>query len=186
MTLLHGCCSNIGWDQVGANLPHHILYGHLAPFGNITFLWPYPAIISLPGQFPYLQPQRALWGLGPLQPVGRNPRPTVRTPRRTLQLISLAIHGGYQKTIQGPQPPGPAGVELAMISGLSQGPFSEVIHHSIGCKGIKYFNTPWTNQLVHTGSNQLYLYALGPIEPIHIPLWELNQTVQHSRWPELY
>ncbi|MBW0554290.1 hypothetical protein O181_094005 [Austropuccinia psidii MF-1] len=48
--------------------------------------------------------------------------------RRTLQLISLAVHGGYQKTVQGPQPPGPAGVGLAIISGELQGPFSEVIH----------------------------------------------------------
>ncbi|MBW0476674.1 hypothetical protein O181_016389 [Austropuccinia psidii MF-1] len=38
--------------------------------------------------------------------------------RRNLQLISLAIHGGYQKTIEGPQPPGPAGVWLEALSGL--------------------------------------------------------------------
>ncbi|MBW0567693.1 hypothetical protein O181_107408, partial [Austropuccinia psidii MF-1] len=25
---------------------------------------------------------------------------------------------------------------------------------SISCQGIKYFNTPWTTQLVHTGVNQ--------------------------------
>ncbi|MBW0539855.1 hypothetical protein O181_079570 [Austropuccinia psidii MF-1] len=62
--------------------------------------------------------------------------------KRTLQLISLAIHGGYQKTIQGSQPPGPAGVGLAIISGLFQGPFSEAIHHSISFEGSKYFNTP--------------------------------------------
>ncbi|MBW0497692.1 hypothetical protein O181_037407 [Austropuccinia psidii MF-1] len=35
-------------------------------------------------------------------------------------------------------------------------------------------------------SNQLYLYVLGPIGPIHIPLWEFNHTVQFSRCPELY
>ncbi|MBW0561107.1 hypothetical protein O181_100822, partial [Austropuccinia psidii MF-1] len=88
-----------------------------------------------------------------------NQGPKIQHPflRRTLQLISMAIHGGYQQTIQGPQPPGPAGVGLASISGLFQGPFSEVIHHSISCQGSKYFNTPWTTQLVHTGSNQLYL-----------------------------
>ncbi|MBW0519979.1 hypothetical protein O181_059694 [Austropuccinia psidii MF-1] len=34
--------------------------------------------------------------------------------RRTHQLIIVAIHGGYQKTIQGPQPPGPAGLGLAV------------------------------------------------------------------------
>ncbi|MBW0508088.1 hypothetical protein O181_047803 [Austropuccinia psidii MF-1] len=73
--------------------------------------------------------------------------------RRTLQLISLAIHGGYQKTISGPQPPGPAGVGLAILSGLFQGPLSEGIHHSISFQGSKYFNTPWSTQLFHTGSN---------------------------------
>ncbi|MBW0468991.1 hypothetical protein O181_008706 [Austropuccinia psidii MF-1] len=117
-----------------------------------------------------------------------NQGPKIQCPirRRTLQLISLAIHGGYQKTIEGPQPPGPAGVGLAIISGLVQGPFSEVIHHPISCQGRKYLNTPWTTQLVHTGSNQLYLYVLGLIGPIHNPLWEFNHTVQFSRWPELY
>ncbi|MBW0503085.1 hypothetical protein O181_042800 [Austropuccinia psidii MF-1] len=117
-----------------------------------------------------------------------NQGPKVQFPfgRRTLQLISLAIHGGYQETIQGPQPPGPAGVGLAILSGLFHGPFPEVIHHSISCQGSKYLNTPWTTQLVHTGSNQLYLYAFGPIGPIHIPLWEFNHKVQFSRWSELY
>ncbi|MBW0564266.1 hypothetical protein O181_103981 [Austropuccinia psidii MF-1] len=97
--------------------------------------------------------------------------------RRTLQLISLAIHGGYQKIISGPQPPGPAGVGLAILPGLFQGPFSEVIYHSISCKGSKYFNTPWTTQLVHTGSNQASCMALAQLGPIHIPLLEFNHTV---------
>ncbi|MBW0554196.1 hypothetical protein O181_093911 [Austropuccinia psidii MF-1] len=30
------------------------------------------------------------------------------------------------------------------------------------------------------------LYVLGPIGPIHIPVWEFNHTVQFSRWQELY
>ncbi|MBW0575106.1 hypothetical protein O181_114821 [Austropuccinia psidii MF-1] len=34
----------------------------------------------------------------------------------------------------------PAGVGLAIISGLFQGPSSEVIHHSISCQGSKYFH----------------------------------------------
>ncbi|MBW0543359.1 hypothetical protein O181_083074 [Austropuccinia psidii MF-1] len=60
-----------------------------------------------------------------------NQGPKIQHPfwRRTLQLISLEIHGGYQKTIQRPQPPGPAGFGLAIISGLFQGPFSEAINH---------------------------------------------------------
>ncbi|MBW0504222.1 hypothetical protein O181_043937 [Austropuccinia psidii MF-1] len=53
-----------------------------------------------------------------------NQGPKIQRPfqRRTLWLIRLAIHGGYQKTIQGPQPPGLEGVGLAIISGLFQGP----------------------------------------------------------------
>ncbi|MBW0543510.1 hypothetical protein O181_083225 [Austropuccinia psidii MF-1] len=72
-------------------------------------------------------------------------------------------HGHYQKTIPGPQPPGPAGVGLAILSGLFQGPFSEVIHFSISCKGRKYLNTPWTTQLVHTGSNQSTCMSLAQL-----------------------
>ncbi|MBW0570973.1 hypothetical protein O181_110688 [Austropuccinia psidii MF-1] len=30
------------------------------------------------------------------------------------------------------------------------------------------------------------LYGLGPIGPIHIPLWEFSHTVQNSRLPDLY
>ncbi|MBW0487532.1 hypothetical protein O181_027247 [Austropuccinia psidii MF-1] len=81
--------------------------------------------------------------------------------RRTVQLISLAIHGSHPKTIPGPQPPGPAVDGLAILSGLFQGPLSEVIHHSISFQGSKYFNTPWTAQLAHTGSNQSTCMSLG-------------------------
>ncbi|MBW0571353.1 hypothetical protein O181_111068 [Austropuccinia psidii MF-1] len=41
--------------------------------------------------------------------------------RRTLQLISLEIHGSYQKTIPGPQPPGPAAIGFEILSVLFQG-----------------------------------------------------------------
>ncbi|MBW0583236.1 hypothetical protein O181_122951 [Austropuccinia psidii MF-1] len=49
MTLLHGCCDNPAWNQVGANWPHNIFYGQLAPFGVLwpfgdsTFPWPFMA-----------------------------------------------------------------------------------------------------------------------------------------------
>ncbi|MBW0522071.1 hypothetical protein O181_061786 [Austropuccinia psidii MF-1] len=71
--------------------------------------------------------------------------PKIQFPfqRRTSQLISRAIHGGNQRTIQGSQSPGPAGV---------------------GCQGIKYLNTAWTTQLVRTGGNQssgMYLAQLA-------------------------
>ncbi|MBW0482750.1 hypothetical protein O181_022465 [Austropuccinia psidii MF-1] len=97
--------------------------------------------------------------------------------RRTLQLISLAIHGGYQKTIQGPQPPGAAGVGLEVQfriiqRGISQGYY--II--SISGQGSKYFCIPWTIQLVHTGNTQVSC----------MPLAQFSPTVQFLRWPELH
>ncbi|MBW0585210.1 hypothetical protein O181_124925 [Austropuccinia psidii MF-1] len=84
--------------------------------------------------------------------------------RRTLQLISLAIHGSYQKTIQGSQPPGPAGagleVQFRIIKrGISQGHY--II--AISCQGSKYFSIPWTIQLVHTGNTQVSCMALAQL-----------------------
>ncbi|MBW0556368.1 hypothetical protein O181_096083 [Austropuccinia psidii MF-1] len=58
------------------------------------------------------------------------------------QLISLTSYGGNQKTLQGSQPPVSAGV---------------------GCQGIKYFNTPWTTQFIHTGLIQSTCMALAQL-----------------------
>ncbi|MBW0505603.1 hypothetical protein O181_045318 [Austropuccinia psidii MF-1] len=49
--------------------------------------------------------------------------------RRISQLISLAIHGGNQKTIQGSEPPSPAGAGLAISFRIIPRAFSEFIHH---------------------------------------------------------
>ncbi|MBW0556381.1 hypothetical protein O181_096096 [Austropuccinia psidii MF-1] len=59
----------------------------------------------------------------------KNQGPKIQRPfqRRILQLISLAIHGGNQKTIQGSQSPGPAGVELEISFRIIPKEFSEVI-----------------------------------------------------------
>ncbi|MBW0592766.1 hypothetical protein O181_132481 [Austropuccinia psidii MF-1] len=99
-----------------------------------------------------------------------NKGPKIQSPLRrgTLQLISLAIHGGYQKTIQGPQPPGPAGIGLAVQfrviqRGTSQGCY--II--SISFQGSKYFSIPWKIQLVHTGNTPVSCMALAQLGPIH-------------------
>ncbi|MBW0552822.1 hypothetical protein O181_092537 [Austropuccinia psidii MF-1] len=100
--------------------------------------------------------------------------------RRTLQLISLAIHGGYQKTIQESQPPGPAGVGLAVQFRIIQRAISQGYYIiSISCQGSKYFSIPWTIQLVHTGNTQVCCMALAQ-------LGQFSPTVQFSRCPELY
>ncbi|MBW0562841.1 hypothetical protein O181_102556 [Austropuccinia psidii MF-1] len=117
-----------------------------------------------------------------------NQGPKIHNPfqRRTLQLISLAIHGGYQKTISGPQPPGPAGVGLSILQELFQRPFSEVIHHSISFQGRKYFNTSWTTQLVYTGSNQASCMSLAQLGQFIFHCGNPVTQFQSSRWPELY
>ncbi|MBW0516723.1 hypothetical protein O181_056438 [Austropuccinia psidii MF-1] len=89
------------------------------------------------------------------------------------------------------QPHGPAGVGLAIHSGLFQGQFSEVITHFNQLSRHQVFQYsldssigPYRWQSVNLQS--VNLYVLGPIGPIHIPLWEFNHTVSISRWPELY
>ncbi|MBW0558239.1 hypothetical protein O181_097954 [Austropuccinia psidii MF-1] len=106
--------------------------------------------------------------------------PKIQCPfqRRTFQLISLAIHGCNQKTIQGSQSPGPAGVGWQFHSGLFQGHSQRLYSLSISCQGIKYFNTPWTAQLVHTGVNQSTCMSLAQLGQFNLPLWEFNHTVQ--------
>ena len=50
------------------------------------------------------------------------------------------------------------------IQNYPKGHFQRLYIISISCQGIKYFNTPWTTQLVHTGGNQstcMYLAQLG-------------------------
>ncbi|MBW0558159.1 hypothetical protein O181_097874 [Austropuccinia psidii MF-1] len=50
------------------------------------------------------------------------------------------------------------------IQDYSKGHSKRLYIISISCQGIKYFNTPWTTQLVHTGVNQstcMYLAQLG-------------------------
>ncbi|MBW0557339.1 hypothetical protein O181_097054 [Austropuccinia psidii MF-1] len=84
--------------------------------------------------------------------------------RRTLQLISLAIHGGYQKNIQGPQPPGPAGIGLAVQFRIIQTGHSQRYYIiPISSQGSKYFSTPCTIQLVHTGNTQVSCMALAQL-----------------------
>ncbi|MBW0556688.1 hypothetical protein O181_096403 [Austropuccinia psidii MF-1] len=50
------------------------------------------------------------------------------------------------------------------IQDYSKGHSQILYFISISCQGIKYFNTPWTTQLVHTGGNQstcMFLAQLG-------------------------
>ncbi|MBW0548332.1 hypothetical protein O181_088047 [Austropuccinia psidii MF-1] len=71
-------------------------------------------------------------------------------------------------------------------SGLFQGHSQRLYSLSISCQGIKYFNTHWTAQLVHTGDNSINLYVLGPIGPIQSSTVGIQSHSSISRWPELY
>ncbi|MBW0506120.1 hypothetical protein O181_045835 [Austropuccinia psidii MF-1] len=73
-----------------------------------------------------------------------NSSPQIHHPfqRKTSEPFSLAIPGGYQKTIQGHQPPGPEGVGFYFLSGFFQRQFQQVIKNSISCQVIKYFSIP--------------------------------------------
>ncbi|MBW0485331.1 hypothetical protein O181_025046 [Austropuccinia psidii MF-1] len=84
------------------------------------------------------------------------------------------------------QPPGPAGVGLAIHSGLFQGQFSEVITHFNQLSRHQVFQYSLDSSIGPYRWQSINLYVLGPIGPIHIPLWEFNHTVSISRWPELY
>ncbi|MBW0493281.1 hypothetical protein O181_032996 [Austropuccinia psidii MF-1] len=69
--------------------------------------------------------------------------------------------GGYQKTIQGPQPPGSAGLGLSIL-------ISTILREILrGYQSFPSFSRqqvlsiPWTTQLVHTGSNKASCMALA-------------------------
>ncbi|MBW0583008.1 hypothetical protein O181_122723 [Austropuccinia psidii MF-1] len=76
MTLLHGCCGNPAWNQVGANWPHHIFYGQLVPsgalwnFGHGTSPWPFMASghilpsLAFLANFHIPNPQASIFFLG--------------------------------------------------------------------------------------------------------------------------
>ncbi|MBW0593575.1 hypothetical protein O181_133290 [Austropuccinia psidii MF-1] len=82
--------------------------------------------------------------------------------------------------------PGPAGVGLAINSGLFQGTFSEVIHCFNQFSRNQVFQYSLDNSIGPYRWQSINLYVPGPIEPIHIPLWEFSHTVQISRCPDLY
>ncbi|MBW0478121.1 hypothetical protein O181_017836 [Austropuccinia psidii MF-1] len=98
----------------------------------------------------------------------------------------LTHQSGNQKTIQGSQPPGPAGVGLAISFRITPRAFSEVIHNFNQFSRHQVFQYSVDNSIGPYRHQSINLYVLGPIGPIHIPLWEFSHTVQFSRWPDLY
>ncbi|MBW0533699.1 hypothetical protein O181_073414 [Austropuccinia psidii MF-1] len=73
----------------------------------------------------------------------------------------LQFPGSYQRTIRGPQPPGPAGVGLSI---LIRTILREILRGYNSFKLLsrfQVFSIPGTTQLVHTGSNQASCMALA-------------------------
>ncbi|MBW0573411.1 hypothetical protein O181_113126 [Austropuccinia psidii MF-1] len=98
-----------------------------------------------------------------------NPSPILKEHLSALSVWQFP--GGYQKTIQGPQPPGPAGVGLSI---LIRTILREIIRGYQLFQSFsrhKVLSIPWTTQLFHTGSNQVSCMALA----------HLGQFIFHSR-----
>ncbi|MBW0483447.1 hypothetical protein O181_023162 [Austropuccinia psidii MF-1] len=105
--------------------------------------------------------------------------------RKIFQSFSLSIPGGYQKTIQGPQPAGPVGFGLLSHLRIIPRVISRGYQSFIQFSRHQVLQYSLDNSI---GSYSLYssnLYGFGPFGPIHIPLWEFGHTVQFSRWPDL-
>ncbi|MBW0587722.1 hypothetical protein O181_127437 [Austropuccinia psidii MF-1] len=91
------------------------------------------------------------------------PNPSPISKEDCSAISVLKFPEGYQKTTQGPQPPGPAGVGLSIflrtiLRVILRGnqTFQSLSSHQI-------LSIPWTTQLVHTGSNQAFCMALAQL-----------------------
>ncbi|MBW0473049.1 hypothetical protein O181_012764 [Austropuccinia psidii MF-1] len=87
---------------------------------------------------------------------------------KTFQTLSLAIHDGYQKTIGGPQTPGPVGFGLLFHFRIVQGVISRVYQSFNQLSRHQPSQYSLDNSI---GPHRLYsrnLYVLGPFDPFHI------------------
>ncbi|MBW0488145.1 hypothetical protein O181_027860 [Austropuccinia psidii MF-1] len=117
-----------------------------------------------------------------------NQGPKIQPPfrRRTFQLISLAIHGGNQNIIQGPQPPDSAGVGLEISLRIIPRAFSEVIPSFNKLSRNQVFQYSLDNSIGPYRNQSINLYVLGPIGPIYSSTVGIQSHSSISRWPELY
>ncbi|MBW0589909.1 hypothetical protein O181_129624 [Austropuccinia psidii MF-1] len=89
-----------------------------------------------------------------------------QNPKPISMKDSLTNQSGNQKTIQGSQSPGPAGVGLAIHSGLFQGPFSEVIHSFKQLSRHQVFQYSLDNSIGTYRRQSVNLYVLGVTEAL--------------------
>ncbi|MBW0473388.1 hypothetical protein O181_013103 [Austropuccinia psidii MF-1] len=69
--------------------------------------------------------------------------------------------GAYQKTIGGPQPPGPAGVGFSILIRTIIREILRGYHSFQSLSRHQVPSIPWKTQLVHTGSNKASRMALA-------------------------
>ncbi|MBW0481178.1 hypothetical protein O181_020893 [Austropuccinia psidii MF-1] len=69
--------------------------------------------------------------------------------------------GSYQKTLRGPQPPGPAGFGWSIVIRNFLRKILIAYHSFQSFSRHKILSIPWTTQLVHTGNNQARCMALA-------------------------
>ncbi|MBW0579975.1 hypothetical protein O181_119690 [Austropuccinia psidii MF-1] len=79
---------------------------------------------------------------------------------------SVTHQSGNQKTIQGSQSPGPAGVGLAISFRIIPRAFSEVIQSFNQCSRHQVFHYSLDNSIGPYRRQSINLYVLGPIGPI--------------------
>ncbi|MBW0559197.1 hypothetical protein O181_098912 [Austropuccinia psidii MF-1] len=72
------------------------------------------------------------------------------------------------------------------IQNHSKGHSQKAIHHFNQLSRHQVFQYSLDSSIGPYRRQSINLYVLGPIGPIHNPLWEFNHSVQTSRWPDLY
>ncbi|MBW0505850.1 hypothetical protein O181_045565 [Austropuccinia psidii MF-1] len=68
-------------------------------------------------------------------------------------------------------------IPRAILRGYTS--FNQLPRHQVFQYSLDNLIGPYRQQSIN-------LYVLGPIGPIHIPLWVFSHTAQISRWPDLY
>ncbi|MBW0560722.1 hypothetical protein O181_100437 [Austropuccinia psidii MF-1] len=82
------------------------------------------------------------------------------------ELLSYSVRkcpDGYQKTIQGAQPPGPAVFGLSILTRTILRAILRGYQSFQSLSSHQVLIIPWTTQLVHTGSNQASCMALAQL-----------------------
>ncbi|MBW0554349.1 hypothetical protein O181_094064 [Austropuccinia psidii MF-1] len=115
-----------------------------------------------------------------------NSKSRSQNPTPILKEDSLTHQSGNQKTFQGSQSPGPAGVGLAISFRIIPRAFSEAIQSFNQLSRHQVFQYSLDNSVGPYRCQSINLYVLGPIGPIQSSTVGIQSHSATSRWPELY